>query len=620
MFVVGTAGHVDHGKSALVRALTGIDPDRLQEEKERGMTIDLGFAWLSLPSGKDISIVDVPGHERFVNNMLAGVGSVDMAMLVVAADESIMPQTKEHLAILDLLNVKSGVIVITKKDLVDEEWMELVKLDVQDLIQDTVMANSPIYGVSSETREGINELIEGIDNALSLSNRGRDIARPRLAIDRSFSVSGFGTVVTGTLIDGCIEVGQELEIAPSRKSVKIRGLQTHKRKEEIANPGTRVAANISGIDQTDVSRGDVLTIPGWLRPSEAFDVHLKVLEDAPNNLRHNMFVSLHTGTIEIVSRLRLLEGDIAEPGSVTWAQIKPNSSVPVVKGDHFVLRSNMTTLGGGVVVDPHAKRHRRRDDKTIERLTILEMGTISDVLVNTIDSHGLNLLDLKNLSDKIGMETSIIVNEISALINDGMILSTDDDVNVAFYFTKNSWDSLVDITTLWLNEYHKEFPLRSGAPKEEIRNKLRMDGFGFNKVLSLLCKKNIVEESASTISLIGYSPRLSSKQLEVPKAYIDAISKDPFSPSTDVVIESEVLNFLHESGEVVKVADGVTFSAGSYNQMVSSVKEYINKNGDISVGDVRDLFHTSRKYALALVDYLDQQQVTRRVGDVRILR
>ena len=245
MFVVGTAGHVDHGKSALVRALTGIDPDRLQEEKERGMTIDLGFAWLSLPSGKDISIVDVPGHERFVNNMLAGVGSVDMAMLVVAADESIMPQTKEHLAILDLLNVKSGVIVITKKDLVDEEWMELVKLDVQDLIQDTVMANSPIYGVSSETREGINELIEGIDNALSLSNRGRDIARPRLAIDRSFSVSGFGTVVTGTLIDGCIEVGQELEIAPSRKSVKIRGLQTHKRKEEIANPGTRVAANIS---------------------------------------------------------------------------------------------------------------------------------------------------------------------------------------------------------------------------------------------------------------------------------------------------------------------------------------------------------------------------------------
>ena len=620
MFVVGTAGHVDHGKSALVRALTGIDPDRLQEEKERGMTIDLGFAWLSLPSGKDISIVDVPGHERFVNNMLAGVGSVDMAMLVVAADESIMPQTKEHLAILDLLNVKSGVIVITKKDLVDEEWMELVKLDVQDLIQDTVMANSPIYGVSSQTREGINELIEGIDNALSLSNRGRDIARPRLAIDRSFSVSGFGTVVTGTLIDGCIEVGQELEIAPSRKSVKIRGLQTHKRKEEIANPGTRVAANISGIDQTDVSRGDVLTIPGWLRPSEAFDVHLKVLEDAPNNLRHNMFVSLHTGTIEIVSRLRLLEGDIAEPGSVTWAQIKPNSSVPVVKGDHFVLRSNMTTLGGGVVVDPHAKRHRRRDDKTIERLTILEMGTISDVLVNTIDSHGLNLLDLKNLSDKIGMETSIIVNEISALINDGMILSTDDDVNVAFYFTKNSWDSLVDITTLWLNEYHKEFPLRSGAPKEEIRNKLRMDGFGFNKVLSLLCKKNIVEESASTISLIGYSPRLSSKQLEVTKAYIDAISKDPFSPSTDVVIESEVLNFLHESGEVVKVADGVTFSAGSYNQMVSSVKEYINKNGDISVGDVRDLFHTSRKYALALVDYLDQQQVTRRVGDVRILR
>ena len=439
MFVVGTAGHVDHGKSALVRALTGIDPDRLQEEKERGMTIDLGFAWLSLPSGKDISIVDVPGHERFVNNMLAGVGSVDMAMLVVAADESIMPQTKEHLAILDLLNINNGVIVITKKDLVDEEWMELVKLDVQDLIQDTIMANSPIYGVSSETREGINELVEGIDSALSSSNRGRDISRPRLPIDRSFSVSGFGTVVTGTLIDGRVEVGQELEIAPSRKSVKIRGLQTHKRKEEIANPGTRVAANISGIDHSEVSRGDVLTIPGWLRPSEAFDVHLKVLKDAPNNLRHNMFVSLHTGTVEIVSRLRLLEDDIAEPGSVTWAQIKPNNSVPVVKGDHFVLRSNMTTLGGGVVVDPHAKRHKRRDDKTIERLAILEMGTTSDVMVNTIESHGLDLLDLKNLSDEIGIETSKIADEISGLINDGIIVSTGDDIGVAFYFTKNSF-------------------------------------------------------------------------------------------------------------------------------------------------------------------------------------
>ena len=620
MFVVGTAGHVDHGKSALVRALTGIDPDRLQEEKERGMTIDLGFAWLSLPSGKDISVVDVPGHERFVNNMLAGVGSVDMAMLVVAADESIMPQTKEHLAILDLLNINNGVIVITKKDLVDEEWMELVKLDIEDLIQDTVLSDSPIYGVSSETGEGINELVEGIDRVLSSSNRGRDISRPRLPIDRSFSVSGFGTVVTGTLIDGCLEVGQELEIAPSRKSVKIRGLQTHKRKEEIANPGTRVAANISGIDHSEVSRGDVLTIPGWLRPSQAFDVHLKVLKDAPNNLRHNMFVSLHTGTVEIVSRLRLLEDDIAEPGSVTWAQIKPNSSVPVVKGDHFVLRSNMTTLGGGVVVDPHAKRHKRRDDQTIERLAILEMGTTSDVLVNTIESYGLNLLDLKGLSGEIGVETSKIADEIFSLINDGIILSTGDDINAAFYFTKNSWDSLVDITTLWLNEYHSDFPLRFGAPKEEMRNRLGMDGLAFNKVLSLLSKKNIVEENPSTVCLIGYTPELSPNQLEITKEYLHAISKDPFSPPTDVVIDVEILNFLHESGEVVKVADGVTFSADSYNQMASSVMEYINKNGDISVGDVRDLFQTSRKYALALVDYLDQQQVTRRVGDVRILR
>ena len=282
MFVIGTAGHVDHGKSTLVRAITGIDPDRLQEEKDRGMTIDLGFAWFSLPGGQEISIVDVPGHEKFVNNMLAGVGGIDLAMLVVAADEGVMPQTREHLAILDLLQVPGGLVVISKTDLVDDEWLDLVKMDIYELTEGTVLEGSGVYPVSAEKGTGLEALTDAIDEMFTISINRSDSGRPRLPVDRVFTVAGFGTVVTGTLLDGSLNSGQEIEMTPSGQKGRIRGLQTHKKKENVVHPGTRVAANISGIDQDHITRGEVLTVPGWLRPSEAFDVKLHVLDEAPN--------------------------------------------------------------------------------------------------------------------------------------------------------------------------------------------------------------------------------------------------------------------------------------------------------------------------------------------------
>ena len=345
MYVVGTAGHVDHGKSTLVETLTGIDPDRLREEKERGLTIDLGFAWLKLPSGNEVSIIDVPGHERFVNNMLAGVGGIDLALLIVAADESVMPQTREHLAILDLLQIQRGMIVITKSDLVDEEIVELVGAEVEDVLEGTVLEGAPIMNVSAITGQGIPELVSAIDDMLQETQPKKDLGRPRLPIDRSFTITGFGTVVTGTLIDGDINVGQEVELILSGQRTRIRGIQTHKNKQDIAQPGTRVAANLIGVPHDNIYRGEVLTTSGWLRPTTAMDVHLRVIPGAPHALRHNMFLTVHTGSSEVIARLRLLDSDTAEPGATTWAQLKLDSPLAVVKGDYFVIRSNQTTLG-----------------------------------------------------------------------------------------------------------------------------------------------------------------------------------------------------------------------------------------------------------------------------------
>ena len=420
MFVVGTAGHVDHGKSTLVEALTGIDPDRLAEEKERGLTIDLGFAWLKLPSGNDVSIVDVPGHERFVNNMLAGVGGIDLALLVVAADESVMPQTREHLAILDLLRIPRGLVALTKRDLVDADWLELVTADVEDTLEGTALEGAQILPVSAHTGEGLPELVTAIESMIQGIPAKRDLERPRLPIDRAFTMTGFGTVVTGTLIDGHLQTGQEVELAVAGQRTRLRGLQTHQQRIDRTEPGTRVAANLIGVPQDGIFRGEVLTIPGWLRPTTAFDVHLRVLEDAPKPLRHNMYLTVHTGSSESVARLRLLEDDRAQPGDTTWAQLKLDAPIAIAKGDYFVVRSNMTTLGGGNIVDTHAPRPRRRHTPTIERLEIMERGSDRDILLKTIE--GLEPAELRAVVNRANLNEDNARAELRSMISDGEVV------------------------------------------------------------------------------------------------------------------------------------------------------------------------------------------------------
>ncbi|HJX12322.1 MAG TPA: selenocysteine-specific translation elongation factor, partial [Dehalococcoidales bacterium] len=330
MFVLGTAGHIDHGKSVLVRALTGIDPDRLREEKERGMTIELGFAWLKLPSGREVGVVDVPGHERFVKNMLAGVGGIDLALLIVAANEGAMPQTREHLAILDIIGVRRGIVVITKKDLVDDELLSLVRMEVEEIIAGTALAGAPVVAVSAVTGEGLPELLAVIDGLLETTQPRPDLGRPRLPIDRVFTMAGSGTVVTGTLIDGTLSVGQEVEIVPAGIKSRLRGLQTHRAKIETAEPGSRVAANLVGVNTSQLQRGDVVTRPGWLVPTRLVTVKLSLISYLPRPLRHGAAVSFHTGAAETMARVRLLEADELRPGAATWAQLALDRPVATI--------------------------------------------------------------------------------------------------------------------------------------------------------------------------------------------------------------------------------------------------------------------------------------------------
>ncbi len=627
MFVIGTAGHVDHGKSTLVERLTGIDPDRLREEKERGMTIDLGFAWLTLPGGDEVSIVDVPGHERFVNNMLAGVGGIDLALLIVAADESVMPQTREHTAILDLLQVERGLAVVTKRDLVDDEWLELVQADVEDLLEGTSLEGSPILAVSATTGDGIPELTAAIEARLGETEPRRDLGRPRMAVDRSFTMSGFGTVVTGTLIDGSLAVGQSVEIVPTGRTSRVRGLQSHKRKVDSIGPGNRVAANVAGISQGDVQRGEVLTVPGWLAPSEAMDVRLQVIPGASRAVRHNMFATIHVGSSETVGRVRLLDRDRADPGDSAWAQIKFEQPQAVVKGDCFVVRSNHETLGGGRVVDPHAKRHRRNYAPLLERLAVMEAGSDRDVLIKGIESS--EPVDLRELARRANMEPGAVVSEIKQMASERLVVALGDNpstgsgqgvVQSTVVYTSAGWAGVSSKARSFLEEFHGRFPLRRGASKEELRSRLGMKAAVFGSALALLEADGVLVEDGPAVRRPDHVRVVSDSQQREIDAYMVLLGSNRYSPPTDSPPDPELLSLLVEDGRVTKVSDSVVFESAAYEEMVEAIRAKIQESGEVTVADVRDMFGGSRKYSLALMDYLDQQRITRRVGDARVLR
>ncbi|NKQ34742.1 MAG: selenocysteine-specific translation elongation factor [Chloroflexi bacterium] len=624
MYVIGTAGHVDHGKSTLVEALTGIDPDRLTEEKEREMTIDLGFAWLQLGDGErveEVGVVDVPGHRDFIENMLAGVGGIDVALFVIAADEGVMPQTKEHLAILDLLEVRGGVVALTKIDLIedDPDWLELVILDVEEALQGTVLADAPILPVSARTGAGIAELKTVLWQNLIASPPRQDNGRPRLPVDRVFSLSGFGTVVTGTLIDGRFRLGDPVEIQPDSRKGRIRGLQTHKTKLEIAQPGSRVAINLTGVDRSQVKRGDVICAPGILSSTILFDAAYRHLPDAATPLKHNMEVKLFVGSAEVLARTRVLGVEQIEPGQTGWLQLATTAEIAVARGDRFILRrpSPGETLGGGQVLDPHpGRRHRRFRPDTIERLETLSQGTPAELLLQTL--RRIEPANENNLMQTSGLDRNTAVTALAQLESEKQIIRLDQQLLSAV-----RWQQLADQTDQILAAYHREYPLRLGLPREELRSRLRLKANVFNPFLSQLATDGRLAEDGALVRAPDHAVTFSPAQ----QAKIDALLRrmagsgvaSPNVKECKTAVGEDVYFALTDLGQLVQISSDVVYAPAEYEELTGKIVAYLRGHGRINAAQTRDLLQTSRKYAIALLEHLDEKRVTRRVGDDRVL-
>lgn len=633
MRVIGTAGHVDHGKSTLIEALTGTHPDRLKEEREREMTIDLGFAWLELPGGEEIGIVDVPGHRDFIENMLAGVGGVDAVLFVIAADEGIMPQTREHLSILNLLQVQGGVIALTKTDLVDDlEWLYMVEDDIQQIMKGTVLDGARIVPVSARTKQGLQDLLIALRDCLEDKQPRLDIGKPRLPVDRVFTIAGFGTVVTGTLSDGNFNVGDEVEILPAGQKGRIRGLQTHKKKEQQAVPGSRTAMNISGVAIDQVKRGHVIIHPGDYNTTRRLDVRFQLLPDVSQPLKHNTMVKLYLGTAEIVSRLRLLGVEELVPGSVGWLQLELESPVTTLRGDRYIIRrpSPGETLGGGEVVDPFPKRrHKRFSQEVLDRLESLAQGTPVEILTQSLLSLGFG--SLREVYTRSELDTTLAQQAAQELADQGILIQLDAGERAQRELTP---DSLVAAKSTWmaicvkavneLERFHQEYPLRRGMPREELKSRLKLTPRLFNPLIRWLVNQGQVTETGPLIIKPGHTIQLNPTQQERVRQLFKRIADAPNAPPSvkdcQGDVGEDVYAALLDLGELVQVSGEVVFAKKDYDRLVAGVRQLIIDHGEISAAQVRDHFNTSRKYVLALLEHLDASGVTVRQGDVRRLK
>ncbi len=631
MRVIGTAGHVDHGKSTLVQALTGTHPDRLKEEREREMTIDLGFAWMTLPDGEEVGIVDVPGHRDFIENMLAGVGGIDAALFVIAADEGVMPQTREHLAILDILQIQGGVVALTKIDMVpDPEWLDLVEDEVHQALAGTVLADAPVVRVSARSGEGIPALTETLMECLAERPARLDQGRPRLPVDRTFTMPGFGTVVTGTLVDGTLRIGDEVVVLPRGTRGRVRGLQSHKRKSETSMPGSRTAANISGITLEEVLRGDVIAHLGDYRPTARLDVSMRLLPDVSQPLRHNTEVKLFIGAKEVVARLRLLGEEDLLPGEEGWLQLETSEPVVAVRGDHYILRrpSPGETLGGGIVVDPHpGRRHKRFAEATIERLRTLAEGEPVDLLLQALAA--LKAAPLKDVVARSNLRAESAPDAIQQAVQRGVMLLLDensdpkpgDDTLVA---ERSYWSELIQRAIEDIERYHRSFPLRRGMPREELKSRLKLSARLSNALLRSLRSSGQITEIGPLVLRAGHDIRFNPQQQALVDRLLAQFKAQPYSPpsvkDSQALAGDDVYTALLDLGSLVQVAPEVVFSQQAYQEMTGQVRALLQRQGTLTAAQVRDHFNTSRKYVLALLEHLDAQGVTVRDGDLRRLK
>lgn len=633
MFVIGTAGHVDHGKSSLVRALTGINPDRLREEQLREMTIDLGFAWVTLPSGRDVSIVDVPGHEDFIKNMLAGVGGIDLALLVVAADEAVMPQTREHLAILDLMRIPRGVVALTKADLIeDPDWLDLVAEEVREAIAHSTLASAPIVPVSVVSGQGLEYLLTTIDRLLDEAKPRPDLGLPRLPIDRVFSIAGFGTVVTGTLTGGHLDIGDTVAIVPGDRAARIRGLQSHKTKVQRATPGMRVAANLTGVTVDDLSRGQVITVPGALAPTTLVDVYLQVVRDAPWPVRHSMPVEFFTGAASAGGRIRLLERDELEAGEEGWAQVQLSDPIAVARRDRFVVRmpSPSVTLGGGEIVDAHpVRRHRRNDAEVVRRLQSLYEGDAAGTLLALLNQG--TPLGAAGVVRRSQLEEEAAESALRELLATGEVLALSDRPEgqplaswSGLLMSRQDWDNVLERASLLLAQFHSAQPLRAGMSREEFRSRLVLVNEWGNALIERAQAEGRLVLVGDIVALPGHRVELSAEQENKIDKLMDLFHATPYTPpgwgEVEAALGADLSQYLVESGRLVRLGDAVVFEAAVLEDMVARLRQSVGSGGTFTVAQARDIFGTSRKYIVAFLEELDRRRITRRLGDERVLR
>lgn len=629
--IIGTAGHIDHGKTTLIKALTGRDTDRLKEEKERGITIDLGFTYFDLPDGRRAGIIDVPGHERFIKNMLAGVSGFDIVLLVVAANEGVMPQTKEHLDILNLLMVKKGIIVVTKIDLVDKEWLSLVIEEIREAVKDTFLRDAPIIPVSSLTGEGLDELKNTIAKITNeVEARELDTAF-RLNIDRVFVISGFGTVVTGTLISGIIEEGQKVEIYPSNIITRVRGIQVHEKSVKKAFAGQRVALNLANVKKDEIRRGDVIAPPGWYTPSFMLDVKIYLIKDSPVPIKNLDRIRLYIGTKEVLGRAVILDREDVFSGEEAYVQLRLEEKVVSERGDRFIVRtySPMYTIGGGIVIEPNPPKRKRFDNDVIEELKNKERDNLADIILQVLNENPF--LDKKALIKVLNLSSTKIEQELQKLLSEGKIyaIGTGEEI---YFLTYKRFNELIAKIKETLQDYRKEFYLKKGIPKEELRSKI----FGnlktkvFEEFLQFLKENNIIDIEKNLIFEKDFKIVLEEKYMrkleEIEKLFYEKGLKPP---KIEEVLSQVGLNekektmyldYLTEECILVKISDEIFIHREHYYKALKELQEYIIKNGNITVSEYRDLLGVSRKYALALLEFFDRERITVRNGDVRILR
>lgn len=624
--IIGTAGHVDHGKTALIKALTGIETDRIKEEKKRGITIELGFAYLDLPDGEKAGIIDVPGHEKFVKNMLAGAGGIDLALLVVAADEGFMPQTREHLSILSLLNISEGIIVVTKKDMVDEDWLEIVCDEVRQEVQGTFLENAQIIPVSSYTGEGIEQLRQAIFTMIDQKTQIKNLDVPfRIPVDRIFSVEGFGTVITGTLIEGTMKVGDPVTVYPSRIESRIRNLQVHSQDVQEAYAGQRVAVNLAGLKKTDLNKGDVIAEPDSMHTTMMIDIHLTVLKDCDREIRNATRLHLYHGARDILCKIVLLDRDSVGAGESCYAQLRLEEEIAVKTGDRFVLRfySPVETIGGGVILDSNPFKHKRNDAAVLESLKLKEGGSDREKISAALRDYSARFETLDFLQIQTGIPKEQFDQQINKLIKDKVAFRVSDNVVIHTDYLNRLKDSAVKL----LESYHKENPLREGMKKDEFRNKLIKyeDISVVDKITDSLVNRKVLKYVNNCVALADFEVQQDNNQQEIENAFLQG-GFSPESPDQIAARFPKVKNFkqvlesLVNTGKLVRVEEKILLHADYYNKALTLAKEHVDQNGQITLAEMRDLMGASRKFAVAVLEYWDKRGITKKVGDARTFK